>query len=66
MTQLAVSDLARQADVAPHTVRYHDRVCSLPTPHRSPSGYRLYRRTSSSGCASSAAPNAPDCVTVRT
>jgi DNA-binding transcriptional MerR regulator len=42
MTQLTVKDLARQAGVSPHTVRYYDRVGLLPTPPRSPSGYRLY------------------------
>ena len=42
MTQLTVNDLARQAGVSPHTVRYYDRVGLLPTPPRSPSGYRLY------------------------
>jgi DNA-binding transcriptional MerR regulator len=42
MTQLTVSDVARQCGVSPHTVRYYDRVGLLPTPHRSPSGYRLY------------------------
>ena len=41
MTQLTVNDLARQAGVSPHTVRYYDRVGFLPTPPRSPSGYRL-------------------------
>jgi len=42
MTQLTVNELARQAGVSPHTVRYYDRVGLLPTPPRSPSGYRLY------------------------
>jgi DNA-binding transcriptional MerR regulator len=42
MAQLTVSDLARQAGVSPHTVRYYDRVGLLPTPGRSASGYRLY------------------------
>jgi DNA-binding transcriptional MerR regulator len=42
MTQLTVSDLAREAGVSPHTVRYYDRVGLLPAPPRSPSGYRLY------------------------
>lgn len=42
MTQLTVNDLARQAGVSPHTVRYYDRVGLLPPPPRSPSGYRLY------------------------
>ncbi len=42
MTQLTVIDLARKAGVSPHTVRYYDRVGLLPTPPRSPSGYRLY------------------------
>jgi DNA-binding transcriptional MerR regulator len=42
MTQLTVIDLARRAGVSPHTVRYYDRVGLLPTPPRSPGGYRLY------------------------
>jgi MerR family copper efflux transcriptional regulator len=42
MTPLTVSDLARQAGVSPHTVRYYDRVGLLSTADRSPSGYRLH------------------------
>jgi DNA-binding transcriptional MerR regulator len=45
MTQLTVAELAEQAAVSPHTVRYYDRVGILPTPGRSPAGYRLYEQT---------------------
>jgi hypothetical protein len=33
MSQLTVSDLARQADVSPHTVHYYDRRLA---PHAAP------------------------------
>jgi DNA-binding transcriptional MerR regulator len=44
MTQLTVAELAQQAAVSPHTVRYYDRVGMLPVPDRSPAGYRLYEQ----------------------
>jgi len=44
MTQLTVAELAEQASVSPHTVRYYDRVGMLPVPDRSPAGYRLYEQ----------------------
>ncbi len=44
MTQLTVAELAEQAAVSPHTVRYYDRVGMLPVPGRSPAGYRLYEQ----------------------
>jgi DNA-binding transcriptional MerR regulator len=44
MTQLTVAELAEQAAISPHTVRYYDRVGMLPVPDRSPAGYRLYEQ----------------------
>ena len=44
MTQLTVAELAEQAAVSPHTIRYYDRVGMLPVPGRSPAGYRLYEQ----------------------
>ena len=42
MSGLTVSELARQADISPHTVRYYERVGLLPAAPRDDSGYRLY------------------------
>jgi len=40
MAQLTVNELAREAGESPHTVCHYDRVGLLPTPPRSPGGYR--------------------------
>lgn len=39
---LRVAELAREAGVAPDTVRYYERVGLLPPPERTAAGYRLY------------------------
>ena len=39
---MKIGTLARQADVAIDTVRYYERQGLLPTPARTPSGYRSY------------------------
>jgi len=42
MSTLTVGELADQANVSSHTVRYYDRIGMLPTPHRTAAGYRRY------------------------
>jgi DNA-binding transcriptional MerR regulator len=39
---VTVSTLARQVGVGPDTIRYYERVGPLPTPTRTPAGYRRY------------------------
>ena len=39
---VTVSTLARQVGVGPDTIRYYERVGLLPTPTRTPAGYRRY------------------------
>jgi DNA-binding transcriptional MerR regulator len=41
-TGLRVAELAAAVGVSPDTIRYYERVRLLPTPSRSPSGYRSY------------------------
>jgi DNA-binding transcriptional MerR regulator len=40
-----ISELAEQAGVAPSTVRYYERIGLVPSPPRTPSGYRSYDDT---------------------
>lgn len=42
MPSLSIGALARQAGVAPGTLRYYERVGLLPAPRRTASGYRSY------------------------
>ena len=39
---LRVSDVAGRVGLTPATVRYYERLGLLPTPERTPSGYRQY------------------------
>jgi DNA-binding transcriptional MerR regulator len=39
---MRISDLAERAGVMPSTVRYYERIGLLPSPPRTPSGYRDY------------------------
>jgi DNA-binding transcriptional MerR regulator len=39
---LRVSDLATAVGVRPDTIRYYERVGLLPSPNRTPAGYRAY------------------------
>lgn len=48
VTRLRIGQIARKASVAADTVRFYERVGLLPTPSRSPAGYRLYPPTAAS------------------
>ena len=39
---MRISELAEHAGVAPSTVRYYERIGLVPSPPRTPSGYRTY------------------------
>jgi MerR family mercuric resistance operon transcriptional regulator len=39
---LSIGALAQSSGVPIETIRYYERIGLLPTPHRSPSGYRAY------------------------
>jgi len=39
---MKISELADQAGVMPSTVRYYERIGLMPSPPRTPSGYRNY------------------------
>ena len=39
---MRISELADQLGVAPSTVRYYERIGLVPSPPRTPSGYRAY------------------------
>ncbi len=39
---MRISELAEHAGVAPSTVRYYERIGLVPSPPRTPSGYRSY------------------------
>ncbi len=40
---MRIGELAKTAGVTPDTIRYYEREGLLPTPERTPSGYRDYR-----------------------
>jgi DNA-binding transcriptional MerR regulator len=42
MEGLTVSNVASQVGLSADTVRYYERIGLLPSPSRTPSGYRLY------------------------
>ncbi len=42
METLTIGDLAKVAGVPPRTIRFYEEKGILPSPSRSPSGYRLY------------------------
>jgi DNA-binding transcriptional MerR regulator len=44
---ITVSQLAAEAGVSPHTVRYYEQVGLLPSAERTAAGYRLYGREAS-------------------
>ena len=39
---MQISEVAEQLGVAPSTVRYYERIGLVPSPPRTPSGYRTY------------------------
>ena len=39
---MRISELAEQAGIAPSTLRYYERIGLMPSPSRTPSGYRAY------------------------
>jgi DNA-binding transcriptional MerR regulator len=39
---MRISELAAQAGIAPSTLRYYERIGLMPSPGRTPSGYRSY------------------------
>lgn len=39
---MRIGELAKRADVTPHTIRYYEREGLLPAPERTSSGYRDY------------------------
>ncbi len=39
---MQISEIAEQLGVAPSTVRYYERIGLVPSPPRTPSGYRTY------------------------
>ena len=41
-SSLTIGQLARRVNIAPRTLRYYDKIGLLPSPARSPGGYRLY------------------------
>ena len=42
--QLRISELARQIDINPKTIRYYEQIGLLPRPKREANGYRVYDR----------------------
>lgn len=42
MSHITIGKLARQTELTVETIRYYERRGLLPTPRRSPAGYRLY------------------------
>jgi DNA-binding transcriptional MerR regulator len=42
LLDMRISELAEQAGIAPSTLRYYERIGLMPTPARTPSGYRTY------------------------
>lgn len=40
--RIAIGDLAKRTSTNVETIRYYERVALLPSPARSPGGYRLY------------------------
>lgn len=44
METMTIGDLAKAAKVPPRTIRFYEQKGILPSPARSPAGYRLYGR----------------------
>ena len=42
MTEMTIGKLAKKTSVTVETIRYYERRGLLPTPRRTPAGYRLY------------------------
>ena len=42
MSEMTIGKLAKKTSVTVETIRYYERRGLLPTPHRTPAGYRLY------------------------
>ncbi len=40
--QMRISELAREIDVNPRTIRYYEQIGLLPHPRRAANGYRVY------------------------
>ncbi len=40
--RMRIGELAGRLDLNPKTIRYYEEIGLLPTPQRTPAGYRLY------------------------